>query len=155
MNNYLEAEFKKIKQTTNQEYLSVGFIYNTALKSKIFFNSNGWHHLRYDNNRSERSRLVQLNKFRFLKDAIATIKKSTTIQEYRRSEVTNWRLKKESTIEWFAFWSIISFIKKTRIRVIVRRVGGLNGQYHFWSVMPFWSLKHGERKIGSANLEDE
>lgn len=149
----IKEEFEKIKQTTAIEYKSIGKIYNPALRSEIVFNSNGFHHLRYDNSRAERSKQVQLNKFRFFKASINSLKISTTIQEYRRDIcVMN---DKESIVEWFAFWSITSFVKKIRIKVIVRRVGGESGQLHFWSVMPFWSLKHQQRVIGQTELDDE
>ncbi len=153
MNNYKEEEFKKLKDKIHNQYLDIGKIYSPALNSNIFFNSNGWHHLRYDNSRSERKKVVQLNKFRFFGDALSILKKATTIQEYRR--ISAMAHNKESIIEWFAFLSIISFVKQIRIKVIIRRVGGLNGQYHFWSVMPFWSLRHKQRIIGSAELNDE
>ncbi len=152
MDNNVE-EFKRLKNQAHSKYVSIGSVYSPVLRSSIFFNSNGWHHLRYDSNRSERKRIIQLNKFRFFQDAVSTIKKSTTIQEYRRVSVENYE--KESVIEWFAFWSIISFTRQIRIKVIVRRVGGFDGQYHFWSVMPFWSLRHRERAICSVNLSDE
>ncbi len=153
MNNFNKEEFEKLKNKVDAEYKSIGSIYSPALKSNIAFNSNGFHHLRYDNTRAERSKPAQLNKFRFFGDAINSIKISTTIQEYRR--VKNFICGKESVVEWFAFWSITSFIKQIRIRVIVRRVGGEDGQFHFWSVMPFWSLQHKQRVIGSIELEDE
>ncbi|MFA5000232.1 MAG: hypothetical protein WC545_02640 [Patescibacteria group bacterium] len=153
MDKYNKKNFKKIKNKINSQYKNIGRVYNPALRSNVSFNSNGWHHLCYDNNRSERSKAVQINKLRFFSNAVNIIKKSTTIQEYRRGKLSIDG--KESVVEWFAFWSIISFIKLIRIKVIVRRIGGLNGQYHFWSVMPFWSLRQGERFIGSAGLEYE
>lgn len=109
--------------------------------------------MQYDNTRAERSKAAQLNKLRFFNDAVNNLKIATTIQEYMRN--TYFVDGKDSIIEWFAFWSIISFVKQIRIRVIVRRVGGDDGQYHFWSVMPFWSLQHKRRLIGSIELEDE
>lgn len=153
-------EFKKLKNEIENEYQSIGSIYSPALKAEIFFNSNGWHHLRYDQNRSERSKIIQKNKLIFFKDALRTLKKATTIQEYRRisspiGDPDEKGFCKTSTTEWFAFWAIISFIKKIRIRVIVRRVGEDDGVFHFWSVMPFWSLRRRNRVIGSIELEDE
>lgn len=153
MNNFDKGEFEKLKNKVDAEYKNIGKIYSPALKSDVAFNSNGFHHLRYDNTRAERSKPAQLNKFRFFNDAVNNLKISTTIQEYRR--ITCSVGGKDSIVEWFAFWSIISFVKQIRIRVIIRRVGGEDGQYHFWSVMPFWSLQHKQRVIGSIELEDE
>lgn len=158
MKDFNQEEFEKLKITVNNDYKKIGSIYSPALKSKIVFNSNGIYHLYYDYNRSKRSKFVQWNKIRFFKVAVSVLKISTTIQEYRRiinlaKDKNNFN--KTSTVEWFAFWSIISFVKQIRIKVIVRRVGGENGLYHFWSVMPYWSLRQKERIIGLAELEDE
>lgn len=158
MNYFNQEEFKELRVLINAEYRKIGSIYSPALKSKIIFNSNGIHHLSYDNNRSERSKIVQQNKFRFFKTSVEVLKISTTIQEYRRMirpVKDRPGFDKTSLIEWFAFWAIISFKKKTRIKVIVRRVGGEDGRYHFWSVMPYWALRHRERVIGLIELEDE
>lgn len=153
MENEEKEFFENIKNKVAREYKNIGSIYNPALKSNIRFNSNGFYHLRYDNNRSERNKKVQLNKLRFFNEAVRSIKISTTIQEYRRlDKIID---SKRSIVEWFAFWTIISFVNKIRIKVIVRRVGGKDGQFHFWSVMPFWSLRHNQKNIGSVDLDNE
>lgn len=148
-------EFKKLKKYTEEEYKKIRNVNNPALKAQIFFNSNGLHHLKYDNNRSERNKVVQKNKLMFFNDAVNIIKKSSTIQEYRRSIYTSDETKKIKIIKFFAFWAIISFNKKTRIKVIIRRVGGENGKFHFWSVMPFWQLSKNKRITSSKNIENE
>jgi hypothetical protein len=160
MKNFDREEFGRLKNDVALEYKKIISVYNPALKSEIFFNASGWHHLRYDGNRSERSKLAQKNKFIFFLEAVNVIKISTTIQEYRRNTkpiepADSYNGRQMFIIEWFAFWAINSFTKQTRIKVIVRRLGGANGKYHFWSLMPFWSLQHGQRDVGSGNLENE
>jgi len=124
------------------------------------FNSDGFHHLRYDSCRVERNKKSQYVKFLYFSKAVDTIKTSSTIQEYRRSicpvgKPNKNGYRKTSTVEWLAFFTIISFTKRIRIRTVVRRVGGEDGRYHFWSVMPFWSLSNNQRIIGSKEIEDE
>ncbi len=109
--------------------------------------------------RSEASKVNIINFFYF-KDALNTIAKTTTIQEYRRNicpiggpDKNGFR--KTKLIEWFAFVGIISFKNGIRIRTVVRRIGGDAGQFHFWSVMPFWNLSGGARIIGTKEIEDE
>lgn len=160
MENFNIDEYQKLKNSIELQYKKIVSIYSPALKAQVFFNAGGWHHLRYDYNKSERSKPAQLNKLRFFNNAANTIKLSTTIQEYRRhttfNEITGIdNMPKISIVEWFAFWEIISFTKSIRIRVIVRRVGGNDGNFHFWSVMPFWNLQHKKRSIGSQELENE
>jgi hypothetical protein len=153
--NFDINKFKTLKSYVEEEYRKIGSIDNPALKTKIFFNSNGLHHLKYKNNRLERDKIIQKNKFIFLNDAVAIIKKSSTIQEYRRIFYTLNKTKELKILEFFAFWAIISFTKKIRIKVIIRRVGGENGTFHFWSIMPFWQLNKNGRKISSENIENE
>jgi hypothetical protein len=149
-----------LKNSTREAYKKIGRIYCPALKSDVTFNSDGFHHLRYDNNRSERSKNAQRNKFIYLSDAVEILKKATTIQEYRRSfcavgDKDKNGLRATKIIEWFGFFAIISFTKRIRINAVVRRIGENNGQYHFWSVMPYWTLGNGKRVIGSKKIEDE
>ena len=153
-------KFKKLKNKTKDYYQSVGNVYCPALRSDIIFNSDGFHHLCYDESKKERNKRVQKNKLMCFKDGERILKKSTTIQEYRRSicpvgKKNKSGLRKTSILEWFGFFSIISFSRGIRVKVIVRRIGGKNGQYHFWSVMPYWSLSNKNRIIGSKSIEDK
>lgn len=138
--------FNQLRLDAENIYRKVGKLYCPALKSNVHFNSDGFHHLRYDQSRSERSKAEQRNKFLCLKDAIDIIGRTSTIQEYRRVSDTG------RIIEWFAFFAITSFSKQTRIKAIIRRLGG-NGQFHFWSVMPFWNLTKDGRSVGDLVLD--
>lgn len=154
-NNFNIVEFRLLKKNVEENYKKITSIDNPALKTKIFFNSNGLHHLKYDNNRSERSKIIQKNKFMFFNDAVIIIKKSSTIQEYRRSVSLLKETKELKMVEFFAFWAIINFTKKIRIKVVIRRIGGENGKFHFWSVMPFWQLDKNRRIISSKDIKNE
>jgi len=152
-----KSDFKKLKEETERKYKKIKAVDSPALKSSVIFNSNGFHHLRYDNSRKERDKKIQRNKFIFFDEAVKVIKKSTTIQEHRRQYVKDNNpdrggLCKVKLVQWFAFFVIISFSKQIRIKVIVRKVG--EGQYHFWSVMPFWTLSNNVKVIGSKDIED-
>lgn len=151
-------KFHTLKANTEEEYRKVGSLYCPALKSEVVFSSDGWHHLRYDRNRSERDKRIQSTKFKLFLNAIDTLKKSTTIQEYRDSICATGKadrsgFRKTQKVQWFAFWDILSFANGIRIRVIVQRTG--DGSYRFWSVMPFWTLSNSKKIIGSRQLEDE
>jgi hypothetical protein len=153
-------KFNELKNLTKLNYDKIGCIHSPALQANIVFNSDGFHHLRYDNNRSERSKKVQQNKFFYFNKALEVLKKSTTIQEYRRSICAiggcdRSGFRKTKIVEWFGFFAITSFSKRTRINIVVRRIGEENGKYHFWSVMPYWTLSNNTRIIGSKKIEDE
>ncbi|MFH1744751.1 MAG: hypothetical protein ABH881_01130 [bacterium] len=158
MENIDLEKFNKLKIATQEIYEKIKSVYCPALKTNIVFNSDGFHHLRYDNNRSERSKRAQLNKFIYFNDAMEILKKTTTIQEYRRSicPVGNYDkngLRKTKTVEWFGFFAIVNFTKRIRINVVARRIG--DGKFHFWSVMPYWRLSNNNRIIGSKKIEYE
>lgn len=152
-------KFRGLKNKTKDEYDKVGKIYCPALKSDIVFNSDGWHHLRYDFTRSERGKMVQYDKFTYFSDSVKILQKATTVQEYRRSiclvgKTDRSGFRKTKTVEWFGFFAIISFSRRIRINVVIRRIGAGNGNFHFWSVMPYWTLSNKTRVIGSKDIED-
>jgi hypothetical protein len=154
-----KEKFKELKNLTKSNYEKIGCIYCPALQANVVFNSDGFHHLRYDNNRSERNKKSQRNKFIFLDKAVEILKKSTTIQEYRRSicavgDCDRSGFRKTKIVEWFGFFAIISISKRRRINVVVRRIGAESGQYHFWSLMPYWALSNNNRVVGSKKIED-
>jgi hypothetical protein len=155
-----EQNWNTIREQAKLEYDTIGIVYSPALKSDIVFNADGFHHLRYDGSRKERSKSAQTNKFRFFQDGVGVLKKSTTVQEYRRSicpvgKKDKSGFRKTKTVEWFGFFAIISFSKQIRVKVIVRRLGGESGSYHFWSVMPFWTVTNNHRHVGSKDLVDQ
>lgn len=160
MKEWDQENYEELKSKAELLYRSIGKVRCPALKAEITFNSDGFHHLRYDGSRAERNKKVQMFKFIFLEKAIDVLSKSTTIQEYRNSTCPVGKPNKNGfreikTVEWFGFTAVTSFSKHIRIKVIVRRVGGSNGQYHFWSVMPFWALSNNKRITGSKTIEDE
>ncbi|MDD4995612.1 MAG: hypothetical protein PHW53_04080 [Patescibacteria group bacterium] len=157
-NNINLEQFNKLKLAAREAYEKIGGIYCPALKADIIFNSDGFHHLRYDSNRSEREKLAQANKFKYFNDSVEILKKATTIQEYRRSiipvgDIDKNGFHKTKTVEWFGFFAIVNFSNCIRIKAVVRRVGE-DGKYHFWSVMPFWTLSDNKRVVGSKKIED-
>lgn len=91
--------------------------------------------------------------------------KATTVQEYRISinsvgSMAADGFRKTRQVEYWGLVAIQNIFdsKKTRIRVIVRRVG--DGKLHFWSVMPNWKqIMVGEngifKKVGDVDMEDE
>lgn len=150
-------KFDELKNLVESEFKKIGAIYCPALKTKVIFNSDGFYHLRYDNNRSERSKREQYNKLRYFNNAVDVINISTTAQEYRQDICTIGKpdragLRKTKVIEWFGFCAITNFEKKIRIKVIVRKIG-TDGMHHFWSVMPFWKFKNNMRVVGEKSME--
>src|SRR3989338_1921890 len=113
-----------------------------ALDTEVHFTSDGFNHLLHKPNRLPRARKEQKNKLSCLKEAVEIIKRSTTVQEYWEEMQTvgspdKSGFKKTAKVKYFIFialWDHNGIMK--RVKVVVRKVG--DGQFHFWSVMPYW-----------------
>ncbi|MFA6554362.1 MAG: hypothetical protein WCS89_02525 [Candidatus Paceibacterota bacterium] len=148
--------FNMRKEKAREIYSAQNEIYNPYFKTKIILNSDGFHHLQFSA-RVERNKKEQLLKFSLLPLGLDVIRKSGTIQEYRKlltpigkpSPLNNSIPMKE--VEYWGF-AAITGKSNIKIRVIVRRVG--DGNIIFWSVMPNSKIKHGYQKIFDVGIED-
>jgi len=142
-------------------YKDVKSILCPYFKKNVTFNSDGFHHLRYNGSGSEREKTSQLNKFALLPKAIEIIGKSGTLQQYRKQwgavgrkkNSDGSRLMKE--MEYFAFEGILGNGQNmVRVKAIVRCVGA--GEPHFWSVMSDVNLrKKSSYKLASDDIVDQ
>ena len=109
----------------------------------VHFTSEGFNHLIYKGDRSERDKDVQMMKFKMLPKATEIIGLSATHQEYDES-TKNIKRKKYKKIVFepatVRYWGLVAIIRDMRIKVIIRQIG--NGQKHFWSVIPAWQKCH-------------
>ena len=147
--------FNSRKEKSKEIYNKQRTIFNHYLQTQVVLNSDGFHHLQFSD-RHERSKEEQLLKFSLLPLALDIIKKSTTLQEYRKEPIRISRPSKDGfsltkIAEYFGFIAIVGD-KKIKIRVIVRRVG--DGNFTFWSVMPDSKLKGGQR-LYDYGIEDD
>lgn len=136
-------------------------IYCPYFKQNIILNSDGFHHLQFSSRR-ERDKKEQVLKFNLLPLAISIIKKSGTLQEYRKllSPVGKRSQKESMTIcKIIEYWSFIAINdnKTIKIKVVLRRIG--NGNIIFWSVMPAIKLKtdilNKIRQLADKGIDDQ
>jgi len=141
-------KFKEIKDKTRKLCERQEPIYNPYLQTKVVFNSESFHHLCYSDGR-EREKNSQTLKFRLYPLAIAIIKKSGTVQEYRKMLVKVGKRSKRDgftkmkEVEFWGFSAIVGERELISIRVILRRIG--DGHIIFWSIMPDTKLKGGQK----------
>lgn len=156
-----ELEYHSIRENTLNYYNQREHIRCPALNNEIVhFTSEGFNHLIYKGDRSERDKSVQILKFNLFPRALEIICLSTTYQEYDEG-IKNIRKKKHkrTVIEsaTVKYWGLVAIIRNTRVKVIIRQIG--NGQKHFWSVIPAWQKCHyRETKFISnayGNLEND
>ena len=66
MKNFNLEKYKKLREETELEYEKIVSINCPALQAEVVFNSDGFHHLRYDTCRVERHKKSQYSKFLYL-----------------------------------------------------------------------------------------
>lgn len=137
------SNYKKIKENAENFYKKIGCLNCPAFNSeRIYFNSEGFNHLIYKK-KSERNKTDQITKFKLLPIAKEIILISTTFQEYDEGlvEIIRKRFKKkvrETVI--VKYWGLVAIIRNKKVKVIIRQTG--NGQKHFFSVIPAWTINH-------------
>ena len=53
-------QFNKLKESTSAKYEKLDKVFCPALKADIYFSSDGWHHLRYHNDRKVGSEDIEI-----------------------------------------------------------------------------------------------
>jgi hypothetical protein len=152
-----EDYFLERKEKAKVIYLAKKEIYNPYFQRNIVLNSDGFHHLQFSARR-ERNKREQLLKFSLLPLALEIIKKSGTIQEYRKILTPiGEKSKKEGSIpvKEIEYWGLVAIVgsKSIKVKTILRRVG--DGNITFWSVMLYSKIKAGNQKLFVEGIEDE
>ena len=148
--------FRTKREKTKMLYSSKKPICNPYLERDVIFNSDGFHHLQFSARR-ERDKKEQLLKFSLLPLAFHIIKKSATLQEYRKELITIGKQDKNGlcltkTADYWGFVAIVGE-KWIKVKVILRRIG--DGNIIFWSVMPYSKLKREDgQKFYTEGIED-
>lgn len=138
------SRHKKCKEEADIFYKNIGQITCPFFNTSIQFTSEGFNHLMYSDGR-EREKSLQLLKFDLLRLVPDIIKKSGTLQEYRKQFCKYGKRKADGFYDTkeMEFWGFVAIVKSheeyIKIKVILRRVG--NGNIIFWSVMPDGNLK--------------
>ena len=132
-------------------------VYSPYFRMDIVLNSDGFHHLQFSSNR-ERNKDEQLLKFSLLPLGLDIIRKSGTIQEYRKLLTPIGKpsaLNGSIPMKEVEYWGLVAIVSDTQIKVrtVLRKVG--DGNITFWSVMPYSKIKHGKQKVFTEGIEDE
>ena len=134
------SNYEKLRQDAENYYKKVGKTFCPAFKEFVYFNAEGFNHLVYKGDRTERSKEIQVLKFNLLGNARKLVEMATTFQEYDeeiREVVVKKFKRKERESRVFKYWGLIAIMGTWKIKVIIRQIG--NGQKHFWSVIPNWT----------------
>ncbi len=148
--------FNKRKEKAREIFSVQKTIYSPYFKTGIILNSDGFHHLQFSN-RTERNQNEQLLKFSLLPLGLEIIRKSGTIQEYRKLLTPIGKpssLNGSIPMKEVEYWGLVAIIgdNKIKMRTILRRIG--DGNITFWSMMLNSKIKHGHQKIFDQGIED-
>ena len=149
--------FNKAKEKAQTIFTARREIRCPYFQQNIVLNSDGFHHLQFSAER-ERDKKEQLFKFRLLPLALEIIRKTGTIQEYRKGLVAiGSRYARDGMVKMkqAEYWGLVAIVgenKKVKIRTILRRVG--DGNITFWSVMLDSKMRNGKQRLFSEGIED-
>ncbi|MDD5738498.1 MAG: hypothetical protein PHY72_01020 [Candidatus Pacebacteria bacterium] len=144
--------YQQIKETAEKFYKEIGRLFCPVFNEPVVFNSDGFNHLIYKRG-GERSKDDQITKLKLLTIAKEIVGVTTTYQEYDEGLVNIQKKKFKKRVNESVkvkYWGLVAIIKNCRVKVIVRQVG--NGQKHFYSVIPAWTIRYynGIKMISTA-----
>jgi hypothetical protein len=148
--------FQNLRDEAHAVYTAHAFIRCPYFKADITLNSDGFHYLQFSARR-ERDKKEQVVKSRLLPKALEVLRRSGTVQEYRRILAPVGKPSKRDgsvSMKEIEYWGFVALVGEnpTRIRVIVRRIG--NGNVTFWSVMFHSKMRNGKQRLCDHNIED-
>ena len=129
-------EYSNILTTSTKEtYDGIDSVYCPVLKSKVYFNSIGFRHLRYKPDGTARKLVEIIYKMTLFPLAIPSIKNSVGIVDerdinFRVGRKNNSKIKKAKT---FSLVAQVGAKNPVAVRVIILRVG--DGKHVFYSIM--------------------
>ena len=152
-----EHYFEKIKEKARTLYTKQREIYSPYFKTNVILNSDGFHHLQFSARR-ERNKKEQVFKFNLLPLGLEVLRRSATIQEYRKLLIpVGEKSSRDGSVRMkeAEYWGLVAIIGEgqVKVRTVLRRVG--NGNITFWSVMLYSKRKNGNQKLFSDGMEDE
>ncbi len=110
-------------------------IYCIAVREYIYFNMQGFNHLRFKIDNTPRNPKEAMYKLGLLPLVRPAIHEATVVKKYER-RIAPLGGSRKIVLKEMEYWTVESIVgkKNTRVRVVLRRVVG--GEHiHFWSVM--------------------
>lgn len=110
-------------------------VYCPALREWVFFNMQGFNHLRFNTDNTPRNPKEAIYKLGLLPLVRPVIHRAAKVEKYQKrlSPIGGSR---RSVLKEIEYWSLVETVGQgnVRVRVILRRVAG-SDKFHFWSVM--------------------
>ena len=155
MNGEIE-NFDGVVSKGEEIYKSFTSIRCPYLESEVNFSTQGLEHIKFKKHGKARFRHDQYMRFKLLHLVPEVLKLSKTVHglsETKHFERVRMHSRTDTILKAVTYYEFIAILKKVRIKVIVKQIE--DGEYLFWSVIPFWGI-HREtrkRKLYSGNPE--
>ena len=135
----IAEKFAKIKYDAEIFYKTLKEVYCPYFKESIAFNAKGLDHIKFKDWNRTRTIEDQYLRLKFLHLAPEVIKKSNTLQEFRKTK--NFERQKinsrwEQRMVNVKYYAFIAILESVRIKVIVKEIEG--SKIIFWSLCPYW-----------------
>ena len=132
-----ETKYRELLNSRRVEYKGYVPTYCIAIRAYVFFNADGFNHLRFRTDGSPRKQDEQMYKLGLLPLVISVIKSATSVEKYQRRMSPVGRKKENGVriMKEIEYWAIIAIVgrQNVKLKVVLRRIG--TGKIHFWSVM--------------------
>ena len=157
-----QNKFLELKNKAKEIFTKNPVVYCPYFDQEVTLNADGFHHLQFSS-RHERNKKEQILKFNLLPLAIKIIRRTGTLQEYRKSVLQIGQKSQRDgltlfkQVEYWGFVAIVGDNRPLRVRIILRRIG--DGKIIFWSVMPAMKLSQDEfemhKNLAKKGMEDD
>lgn len=158
MNGNEIENFDEVAAKSEALYRGFESIHCPYLNDVVHFNTNGLEHLKFKRRGKARSRHDQYMRFKLLYLVPEVLRFSRTLQgiwETKHFERIRMHSRTESILKHVTFYEFIAILERKRIKVIVKQVE--NGEWFFWSIIPFWGVdkERGKRKLYAGNPAED
>ena len=132
-----KEKYKTLLDTRRKEYAGYTSVYCQCIREYVFFNSDGFSHLRFHVDGTPRNPKEQMYKLGLLPLVIPVIKIAKRVEQYERKLNPIGRKKKagKKILKEIQYWALVDVVGKqnVKLKVILRKIG--TGRIHFWSVV--------------------
>ncbi len=117
--------FRKFVEEKRSYYKRIGKIFCPILNKDVYFNAQGFHHLRYNGLGQARPAIEQFSRMQLLVFTTQIIREAKKFFNYRKRY-------EKSIGKDVEYWELQQWLNNKVITVIIRRAGA--GKYSFYSI---------------------
>lgn len=153
-----EQDFEKVRTDAEVFYTTINKVRCPYFKEEVFFNMEGFKHLKFKSDKVARPRLEQYARLKLLNFAPQVLSLSKTVQgiwKTKHFERTRVHSRTDTILRPVTYYEFIAVLENVRVKIIVKQIEG--GQKFFWSIIPYWRIdsENSRRVLHSGNPEHD